>query len=155
MLSQSLKIKYFYAKLLLITQYYSHCAKDWFHSFFLHHKMAPLNCIEKKCKCESPAVRLRLFYSPMQNNNNKKKKTREEGIEDFKYQIVLLNHHSKTTEGLSRDLSKVAIFVHNFKSMVKEQWSFYLWLMATDVDMFSKYMRNLTWDNYRFIFHIC
>ena len=91
----------------------------------------------------------------MQNNNNKKKKTREEGIEDFKYQIVLLNHHSKTTEGLSRDLSKVAIFVHNFKSMVKEQWSFYLWLMATDVDMFSKYMRNLTWDNYRFIFHIC
>lgn len=56
----------------------------------------------------------------------KKKKTREEGIEDFKYQIVLLNHHSKTTEGLSRDLSKVAIFVHNFKSMVKEQWSFYL-----------------------------
>lgn len=91
--------------------------------------MAPLNCIEKKnlCKCESLAVQLRLFYSPMQNNNNnKKKKTREEGIEDFKYQIVLLNHHSKTTEGLSRDLSKVAIFVHNFKSMVKEQWSFYL-----------------------------
>ena len=47
MLSQSLKIKYFYAKLLLITQYYSHCAKDWFH-FFFHHKMAPLNCIEEK-----------------------------------------------------------------------------------------------------------
>lgn len=59
-------------------------------------------------------------------NNNKKKKTRKEGIEDFKHQTVLLNRHSKTTEGLSRDLTKVAIFVHNFKSMVKEQWSLYL-----------------------------
>ena len=69
---------------------------------------------------------LDFFILPCKTIIIKKKKTREEGIEDFKYQIVLLNHHSKTTEGLSRDLSKVAIFVHNFKSMDKEQWSFYL-----------------------------
>lgn len=34
--------------------------------------------------------------------------------------IILLNQLSKMKEGLNEDLSKIAIFVHNFKSMVKE-----------------------------------
>lgn len=88
--------------------------------------MAPLNCIEEKNYGNvSPwQYDLDFFIPPCKTII--KKKTRKEGIEDFKHQTVLLNRHSKTTEGLSRDLTKVAIFVHNFKSMVKEQWSLYL-----------------------------
>ena len=89
--------------------------------------MAPLNCIEKNYENVSPwQYGLDFFILPCKTITTTTKKIREEGIEDFKHQIVLLNHHSKTTEGLSMNLSKVAIFVHNFKSMVKEQWSFYL-----------------------------